>query len=216
MRLRHLLLSLGLSAPVLATAAATDFVAGWQAVMAHSPAYAASVAQAQAGQTKAEQGRALWRPQVLLNAGAGWASQRTQMDGAAFTAPGFGTSQDVGFRTQVDQGLGTAVTLMVQQPLLGGSRRANAEQLAAMARLAALQGQAERQALIWRLVDTHLQVLQAQAAGTIKQVGPERTVGRRTARPAGGGYRHRAEKHGRLGASDRRGRLRLGDEASAG
>ena len=164
MRLRHFLLSLGLSAPVLATAAATDFVAGWQAVMAHSPAYAASVAQAQAGQTKAEQGRALWRPQVLLNAGAGWASQRTQMDGAAFTAPGFGTSQDVGFRTQVDQGLGTAVTLMVQQPLLGGSRRANAEQLAAMARLAALQGQAERQALIWRLVDTHLQVLQAQDA----------------------------------------------------
>ena len=163
MKLRHLVLSLGLSAPLWA-AAATDFVQGWQAVMAHSPAYAASVAQAAAGQAKNDQGQALWRPQVLLNAGAGWAAQRTQMDGAAFTAPGFGTSENVGFRTQVDQGLGTAVSLMVQQPLINGGRRANADQLAAMARLAELQGQAERQGLIWRLVETHLQVLQAREA----------------------------------------------------
>ena len=138
-----------------------DFVQGWQSVVAGSPAYAVVSTQSAAGQAKADQALALWRPQVLLSAGAGWAGQRTSVEGAGFTAPGMGTSQDVAFRTQVDRGLGTALTLVAQQPLVHAGRRASARQLEAMASLADLQGQAERQALVWRLVESHLQVLQA-------------------------------------------------------
>lgn len=141
-----------------------DFVQGWQAVVTQSPAYAAAMAQAAAGQAKVDQAKALWRPHVVISTSAGWASQRTSAEGAGFTAPGFGTSEDVAFRTQVDHGLGSAVSLMAQQPLVNGGRQASAQQLEAMARLAGLQGQVERQALVWRLVESHLQVLAAREA----------------------------------------------------
>lgn len=144
--------------------AETDFVEGWRALVTQSPAYTAVMARASSGQAKADQAKALWRPQVFVSASAGWATQRTDVEGAGFTAPGFGTSQDVAFRTQVDQGLGTEVALVAQQPLFQGSRQASSRQLEAMAELALLQGQAERQGLIWRLVETHLHVLHAREA----------------------------------------------------
>ncbi|MFN3885860.1 MAG: TolC family protein [Aquabacterium sp.] len=150
------------SLAVAALPAEMDLVQGWQAVVAHAPGYAALTAQAAAGQTRAEQARALWRPQVMLAGGLGVGSQRTTTEGAGFAAPGFGTSQDVAFRIRIDAGLGTALSLMVQQPLIGGSRQAGARQLASMAHVADLQGQAERQALIWQLVESHVQVLQAR------------------------------------------------------
>ena len=144
--------------------ASLDFLQGWQALVAHSPAYEAVVRQSDAGQAKVDQAKALWRPQVLLGVGAGWSGQRTLVDGAGFTAPGFGSTQDVAFRTQVDSGLGTALSVMAQQPIVHGGRQASARQLEELARLATLQGQAERQALVWRLVEAHLQVLAAREA----------------------------------------------------
>jgi hypothetical protein len=121
--------------------ASLDFVHGWQALVAHSPAYEAVVRQSDAGQAKVDQAKALWRPQVLLGVGAGWSGQRTLVEGAGFTAPGFGSTQDVAFCTQVDSGLGTALSLRAQQPLVNSGRQASARQLEELARLAMARGQ---------------------------------------------------------------------------
>src|SRR5690606_20161142 len=62
----------------------------WQAALAHDREYAAAAAAHQAGQARAEQARALWRPSVLATATVGRAGSETASDGAQFSAPGFG------------------------------------------------------------------------------------------------------------------------------
>jgi outer membrane protein len=144
--------------------AQTNLAQGWQAVVTQSPAYAAARANHQAGQTLSDQARALWRPSVMLGAGAGVGAQQLQVQGAGFSAPGFGTTQDVTFRSRIDQGLGTSMSLIVAQPLIHGARDADARRLDDMVQVSDVQWRADRQQLMIHLVQSHLAVLDARQA----------------------------------------------------
>lgn len=145
--------------------AATDLMTGWQAARSHDAAYAAARAGQSAGQARAEQARALWRPMVQAGVGLGWAEQASTTTGAGFAAPGFGSAQNVAFRTQVEGGTAQSWNLQLQQPLLNAGRRASAAQLELQAAVADEALRAARQALMLRVARAHLAVLSAQDAG---------------------------------------------------
>jgi outer membrane protein len=135
---------------------------GWDALMQHAPAYAAAQAMHDVGQTKSEQARALWRPTVAVNAGVGWASQASRMEGARFSAPGMGSAPGVAFATDIDGGRATSAAIVAQQPLVNGQRDASARQLGIMAALADARWRMDRQQLMMALAQAHVAVLDAR------------------------------------------------------
>ncbi len=164
MQLRHVALSAALLMGACGVQAGQDLLADWRAAAAHDPTYAAARAGRDAGLSKSDQAKALWRPTVVAGANLGWASQTTSTQGASFEAPGFGTSSDVAFKTHVDGGRALGWSLMVQQPLINADRSASSSQLALQAQLAEVQWQQAQQALILRVSKAHLDVLAARVA----------------------------------------------------
>jgi outer membrane protein len=142
-------------------AAATDLLAAWQAARDHDPVFAAATAQSRTGDAKQRQGRALWLPQLTASAGTGIASSQNATEGAEFSAPGFGTSRKVDFRTSIDKGSVQRWEIAAQQPLYNAERRAQAAQLDRQAELAAVQYRAAEQALILRVAQAYVDVLAA-------------------------------------------------------
>lgn len=164
----HRVLALTLAPLLLALPAyaAHDLLDGWRAAAARDPVYAAARAEHEAGKTKADQARALWRPSVVASASVGWLDQRTTTTGAGFSAPGFGNSTDVAFRTQIENGTAQSWSLLLQQPLLNADRSASARQLDLQTTLADVQRRAAEQTLILRVAQAHIDVLAARAALT--------------------------------------------------
>lgn len=129
-----------------ATAAgATDLLQVWQATRQHDPQGAVADATRAAGAARREQAAALWRPTVGLSASAGYANADSRMDGAQFSAPGFGQSSGVSFGTSVNGGTATRWTLSARQPLYNAERSAQRQQLALSADAAELEWQAAQQ-----------------------------------------------------------------------
>lgn len=164
MKFRQVALSVGLLMSVCGAQASQDLLADWRAAAAHDPTYAAARAGRGAGQSKADQAKALWRPTIVAGANLGWASQKTSTSGASFEAPGFGTSSDVAFKTNVDSGRAWGWSLMLQQPLINADRKASSSQLDLQAQLAEVQWQQSQQELILRVSKAHFDVLAARAA----------------------------------------------------
>ena len=164
MRLRDVALGAGLMMAACGSQAGQDLLADWRAAAAHDPAYAAASAAREAGLDKADQAKALWRPSVVAGANMGWASQTTSTNGASFEAPGFGTSSDVAFKTNVDSGQALGWSLTVQQPLISADRSASSIQLNLQAQLADIQWRQSRQELILKVSKAHLDVLAARVA----------------------------------------------------
>lgn len=144
----------------------------WQAALKHDRIYAAAAAARQAGQARGDQARALWRPNVQLQATAGRAGAETASDGAQFAAPGFGQSTGVHFGTSVNSGTSTQWVLQARQPLWSGQRSAQSEQLSLAEQASEVQWRGEQQALKLRVAERYfdvvlaaarLQVLQGQA-----------------------------------------------------
>lgn len=166
-----------------------DLIAGWQAAAGHDPQYAAALAEVRAGQAKARQGDALWRPNVALTLSGGWAEQRSDTSGAGFSAPGFGRSTDVAFNTQIDSGNAQSWALTLQQPLYNSARSAGAEQLHLQASLADEQLRAAQQALMLRVAQAHFAVLSAREgvkASQAEQAAAVRALGEAKERFAAG------------------------------
>ncbi|MDR2709884.1 MAG: TolC family outer membrane protein [Burkholderiales bacterium] len=121
-----LALALALIAP---SAQALDLMEAWRAALAHDPAYAAARAMRDAGATQDRQAGALWRPSVALQAGAGLANADSNTRGAHFSAPGFGSTNNVAFDTSINSGTLTSAGVELRQPLFDRGRDAQAEQL---------------------------------------------------------------------------------------
>lgn len=147
-------------------------VDAWRAALQHDRAYAAAAAAREAGAARGEQARALWRPQVQLQATAGRAGSETASDGAQFFAPAFGQSTGVHFGTSVNSGTRTQWLLQARQPLWSGQRSAQSAQLSLAEQGAEVQWRGEQQALKLRVAERYfelalatarLQVLQGQA-----------------------------------------------------
>lgn len=140
---------------------ATDLVQAWEAAQRHDPEYAAAHADFEAAGTRREQARALWRPSVVLEAGAGRMSSETGMRGAQFSAPGFGQSSGVAFDTSIRNGSMDRYTLSAKQPLINRERLAQSRQLALAAEAGDAGWESAKQSLILRVAERYFDVVLA-------------------------------------------------------
>lgn len=140
-----------------------DLMESWRAASAHDAQTAAARAARDAGAARAQQAKALWRPQVVLEGGAGAATNESATRGARFATPAFGSSTDVGFDTSVTGGTATRYALMLRQPLYDRERSAQARQLGLSAQAAEVEWQAARDALLIRTAERYFDVALAAA-----------------------------------------------------
>lgn len=122
------------------------------------------------------QAGSLWRPQVVLSASAGKASNETKTAGAQFSAPSMGMlHQAADFNTSISNGTMTQWAVSAKQPLYNPARRAQSQQLKLGAQITDLQRQGAEQALIVRTAERYfdaqlaqqkLQLLSAQLKST--------------------------------------------------
>lgn len=146
-----------LALPMLAAvpASAMDLLQAWQAAQLHDPEYAAAHAAADAGGTRRDQARAMWRPTVALTATAGRMSNDTATTGAQFSAPGFGQSTGVAFDTSIRDGNLERYALTAKQPLFNPGLSAQSRQLSLAADIAEAEWQNDRQALMLRVAERY-------------------------------------------------------------
>ncbi|MBH9551865.1 TolC family protein [Inhella gelatinilytica] len=155
------LLTLALAAllvPAQAQTQALDLLEAWQRAEQRAPEAAQARAAREAGVARGEQAKALWRPQLLVEAGASKATHETAMRGAQFSAPGFGQSQGVAFDTSVTGGTGTRTALMLRQPLFSRERDAQAQALGLSQSMAEAEWTQARQALMLQVVEAYFAV----------------------------------------------------------
>ena len=158
---QHHLLAAALALCAL-SAQATDLMQAWQAARLHDPQAAVADAARAAGETRRAQAASLWRPAVTLSAGAGRMNADTAMNGAQFSAPGFGQSNGVSFGTSVNNGNSTSWSLSARQPLYNRERSAQRQQLEIGADAAGLQWQAAQQDLMLRTTQRYFDVVLAE------------------------------------------------------
>jgi outer membrane protein len=155
-------------------AGATDLLQAWQAAQRNDPEFAAAYAAFEAGNTRREQARALWRPSVVLNAGAGRMTSDSSMTGAQFSAPGFGQSSGVAFDTSIRNGSLERYALAAKQPLINRERLAQSRQLSLAAEMADAEWQNARQSLMLRVTERYFDVLVADE--TVRMLRQQQTA----------------------------------------
>ena len=153
---RHALIAAAAAALLGGPAHALDLLQVWRSAAAHDSEFAAARAAHDAGQARGRQASALWRPNVVLQAGAGVATQESATRGAQFAAPGFGQSTGVAFDTSVNNGTSSRYALAVRQPVFDRERDAQAEQLRIAAQGSDVEWRAAEQALMLRSTERYL------------------------------------------------------------
>lgn len=142
----------------------------------HDKEYLSAATLEQTAEALRDQANSLWRPQVMLSASAGKASNETQMTGAQFSAPSMNVlKQSADFNTSISNGTLTQWAISAKQPLFNPARRAQSQQLKLGAQMTELQRQGAEQALIVRIAERYfdaqlaqqkLQLLSAQLKST--------------------------------------------------
>jgi outer membrane protein len=146
-----------------AGAAGLGVTDAWQAAMRHDPAFEAARAQWEAGRTHVAQARALWLPTLAAQGSAGRGAQDTHTSGAAFSAPGFGSTNGVDFQTSINGGNARQWAFVAEQPLFDASRMAAFAEQKNVAAMAEAQFEQARQELLLRTARTYLAVLNSRA-----------------------------------------------------
>lgn len=185
-----------------------DLIAAWDAAQAKDPAYAAARAERDAGDARGRQGQALRLPTVTVQGGLGYGTTQQDTSGAQFTAPGFGTSNGVEFRTDVRDATATSWKITAQQPIYNAENSVRARQLELQTDVAALQYAAARQELMLRTVRTFLDVLLAEEA--LEEILRQRKAALRALDVARDGF-----DEGKLPVTDRNEALARLDEIHA-
>lgn len=144
-------------------AAGLSVTDAWQAAMHHDPAFEAAQAQWEAGRTHVEQGRALWMPTLSAQGSAGRGEQASHSSGAAFSAPGFGSTNGVDFRTSVDGGTARQWAFVAEQPLFDADRTAASAVHRNVAAVADARIAQARQDLLLRTAQAYFSVLNTRA-----------------------------------------------------
>lgn len=121
--------ALAMLAALALPAPAMDLMEAWEAARAHDPLGTALEARRAAGAAQRLEGESLWRPQVGLSGTAGAGAGETRMEGARFSAPGFGGSTGAAFATSVNGGTLLRWSISARQPLYSPDRTAQAMQL---------------------------------------------------------------------------------------
>jgi outer membrane protein len=146
-----------------AGAAGISVTDAWQAAMRQDPIFEAAQAQWEAGRTHIEQARALWLPTLSAQGRAGLGDQETHSSGAAFSAPGFGSTNGVDFQTSVNGGTVRQWALVAEQPLFDANRKAGFTEQKNVAAMAEVQFEQARQDLLLRTARAYFAVLNSRA-----------------------------------------------------
>ena len=125
-RLSGALLAAALCAP---SAHALDLLQTWEQARQHDPQMQVVQATRSSVQAYEAQAQSLWRPVVMGSATVGAMSADTRMQGAQFTAPGFGQSNGVSFGTSVSAATSTRWSLQAKQALYSPERQVQQAQL---------------------------------------------------------------------------------------
>jgi outer membrane protein len=158
MRAARLLAAASLAMVASPAAQALDLTEVWRGAALHDPEFAAARAAHEAGMSRRTQAGALWRPSVQLEGGVARASSESSARGAAFSAPGLGSTGGVGFDTSVTQGTGSRIALAVRQPLVSRERDAQSRQLEIAADMSELEWLDAQQALMLRSAERYFDV----------------------------------------------------------
>ncbi len=145
-----------------AGARATPLPQLWEAAQAHAPVLHSARAARLAGQSRSDQARALWRPDLVIGAAAGYADASSLTRGAQFAAPGFGSTGGVRFETDVSHARSGNWSLVLMQPLYSPQRSARQQLLEISAASAELQWQAARQNLMLHLAEAYFALALAE------------------------------------------------------
>jgi outer membrane protein len=165
--------TLGLSAPMSVTEA-------WQAAREHDPAYAAALAQIDADRARGSQARALWLPSLSAVGSSGRGSAETVATGAAFSAPGFGSTNGVDFRTSINGGTATRWAVAAEQPLFSADRLAQSREMRNAARAGEINFRLAEQDLLLRTTQTYFAVITAERSVQALQAQAEAAARART------------------------------------
>ncbi len=152
-----------LLASAMASAGDLTVSAAWRAAVAHDPKFAAAQAQREAGRARASEATALWLPTLSATGSTGRSDLDNRTQGAYFSAPGFGSTNGVDFRTSVSGGTATRWALVAEQPLFDVARLADARAQSSSARIAEAQYRAAEQELMLRTARACFEVLNARA-----------------------------------------------------
>ena len=157
-RLTRHVVAAAIASFVTPQAFALDLMDVWRAAVGHDAEFAAARAAGASADARRSQAGALWRPNVALEGGAGWATNETSVRGAQFSAPGFGQTNGVAFDTSVVNGTSGRVALALRQPLVSRERDVQRQQLLISADAADVQWQDAQQALMLRSAERYFDV----------------------------------------------------------
>jgi outer membrane protein len=158
-RLSGALLAAALFAP---SAHALDLLQTWEQARQHDPQMQVVQATRFSVQAYEAQAQSLWRPVVMGSATVGAMSADTRMQGAQFTAPGFGQSNGVSFGTSASAATSTRWSLQAKQALYSPERQAQQAQLQQAAGVAEWRADLAHQQFMLLTVQRYFQVLLAE------------------------------------------------------
>ncbi|WP_291915203.1 TolC family protein [Limnohabitans sp.] len=141
---------------------ALDLLQTWEQARAHDPQMQVVAATRSSVQAFEAQAQALWRPVLMGSATVGAMSADTSMQGAQFSAPGFGQSAGVSFATSASAATSTRWSLQAKQPLYSPERQAQQAQLHTAAGVAELRADLAQQQFMLLTAQRYFNLLLAE------------------------------------------------------
>lgn len=140
------------------SASAISLTDVWQATQNESLEIKSLKANIEVSKSKLEQSKALWKPSVFAKALVGKSTYESQVKGAQFAAPAFGTMDGADFNTSINQGNATQLSIAVQQPLFSPERSAQAKQLDLASQLSHTATQAGLNGVLVKTIEQYFQL----------------------------------------------------------
>jgi outer membrane protein len=140
---------------------ALDLLQTWEQARQHDPQMQVVQATRSSVQAFEAQAQSLWRPVVMGSATVGAMSADSRMQGAQFSAPGFGQSNGVSFGTSASAATSTRWSLQAKQALYSPQRQAQQAQLQQAAGVAEWRADLAHQQFMLLTVQRYFQVLLA-------------------------------------------------------
>lgn len=140
------------------SASAISLTDVWQATQNESLEIKSLKANVEVSKSKLEQSKALWKPSVFAKALVGKSTYESQVKGAQFAAPAFGTMDGADFNTSINQGNATQLSIAVQQPLFSPERSAQAKQLDLASQLSHTATQAGLNGVLIKTIEQYFQL----------------------------------------------------------
>lgn len=140
------------------SASAISLTDVWQATQNESLEIKSLKANIEVSKSKLEQSKALWKPSIFAKALVGKSTYESQVKGAQFAAPAFGTMDGADFNTSINQGNATQLSIAVQQPLFSPERSAQAKQLDLASQLSHTATQAGLNGVLVKTIEQYFQL----------------------------------------------------------